>query len=44
MLSCAWVACSRELEDHSRGAAVARGQPYIWCLRLNFAGWECMIN
>jgi hypothetical protein len=32
MLSCAWVTCSRELEDLSRGAAVARGQPYygVW--------------
>lgn len=44
MIFRAWVASSREHEDHSRGAAAARGQPYIWRLAPNFGGWECMIN
>lgn len=44
MLFRAWVACSREHEDHSGGAAAAHGQSYIWRLAPNFRGWECMIN
>lgn len=29
MLSCAWVACSRELEDHSRGGC-GRAWPALY--------------